>query len=62
MGSGLTLVGSGRGLNPVGSIKFKATATWTVNPNATESYIGKLKVTGGSGFIGVRARAVLARR
>ena len=49
-GPGLTLVGSGRVFNPLGSIKFKATATWTVNPNATESYTGKLKVTGGSGL------------
>ena len=49
-GSGLTLVGSGRVFNPLGSIKFKATATWTVHPNATESYIGKLKVTSGTGL------------
>lgn len=49
-GSGLTLVGSGRVFNPLGSIKFKATATWTVNLNATESYTGKLKVTGGTGL------------
>lgn len=48
-GPGLTLAGSGRVFNPLGSIKFKATATFTVNPNATESYTGQLKVTGGTG-------------
>jgi hypothetical protein len=49
-GPGLTLVGSGRVFNPLGSIKFKATATWMVHLNAAESYTGKLKVTGGTGL------------
>jgi hypothetical protein len=43
-------VGSGRVFNPLGSIKFKATATFPVNPNATESYSGKLKIAGGTGL------------
>lgn len=47
-GPGLTLVGSGRVFNSLGSIKFKAAATFTVNPNATESYTGRLKVSGGT--------------
>lgn len=50
MGAGAHAGGKRQSLNPLGSIKFKATATWTVNPNATESYTGKLKVTGGSGL------------
>ena len=47
---GLTLAGGGRVFNPLGSIKFNATATWTVNANATESYTGKLEVMGGTGL------------
>ena len=49
-GPGLTLAGGGRVFNPLGSIRFNATATWTVNANATESYTGKLKITGGTGL------------
>jgi hypothetical protein len=49
-GPGLTLAGGGRVFNPLGSIKFNATATWTVNANATESYTGNLEITGGTGF------------
>jgi hypothetical protein len=49
-GSGLTLAGKGRVFGTLGSIKFKATAKFTVNSNNTDSYTGTLTATGGTGL------------
>ena len=60
-GPGLTLVGKRQSLNPLGSIKFKATATWTVNPNATESYTANSRSRAAPASIGMRTAPLTSR-
>ncbi len=47
-GSGLTLTAKGTVFNSLGSVRYKLSVKFTLNPNATQSYSGKLIVTGGT--------------